>query len=156
MKLNELPQEIQDKLTADRNRWKCHILNKAYGVSAYNENGTRYFEATRRCIGWQDNKTGNSMPFGGGTYWEVLYGEIRWTHRTRRDPLGNIYHEYQWVRSNTFSKTTNTDTGELIEIPRTLKTKKEVMDLLKKLEFKGFKDLKTDKFYAPAPIAVYV
>lgn len=155
MKLQELPQEIQDKLVADRNGWKGHITSGAYGVAAYNQNGTRFFEATRNCVGWQDTKTGNSMPFGGGTYWVIRYGEVRWRRSVRRDPLGNRYTEYEWVNSNTYCRTTNNITGEIVEIPHTVGTKKEVMAILKKLEFMGFKDLRTDKFYAPKTITVY-
>lgn len=154
MKLSELPHEIQDKLIADRNNWKGHIASGSYGVTAYNQNGTRFFSASRRCISWYDTK-GHSMPFGGGTYWEVHYGEMKWCRRDRRDPLGEHYVEYSWVRSTTFCKTTNSATGETIEIPREIGTKKEVMALLKKLGFMGFTDLQSDQFEGPKTIEIY-
>lgn len=140
MKLNELPQEIQDKLIADREEWKGKLASGAYYVTAYNKNGTRFFSATRRCVGWQDTKSGNSMPFGGGTYWIVKYGEMRWVHRKLRNPLGEVEHVYEWVPGPCYGRVTMT-TGESIEIPSQLATKKEVMALLKKLEFKGFTNL---------------
>lgn len=156
MKLNELPQDIQNKLIADRNNWKGHIASGSYGVTAYNQNGTRFFSANRRCIGWQHNEYANcSMPFGGGTYWEIKYGQIQWTYKRRKDPLGETYTEYQWVRSKYFCRTTNEETGEVVEIPTRLNTKKEVMALLKKLEFMGFKNLSNDPFESPQTIEIY-
>lgn len=154
MKLHELPQEIQDKLNADRDNWKGHIASGAYGVTAYNSFGTRYFTATRRCVGWADTK-GHSMPFGGGTYWEIRYGEMKWRHSVRRDPLGQRYDEYYWVHSTSYAKVTNPETGEVVEIPHTLDTKKEVMALLKKIAFKGFDDLSKEQFLTPKTIEIY-
>jgi len=156
MKLNELPQEIQDKLIADREEWKGKLASGAYYVTAYNKNGTRFFSATRRCVGWQDTKSGNSMPFGGGTYWVIRYGAIQWQHKVRRDPFGQVYDEYSWVRSKIFSKTTNPETGEVIDIPSELGTKKDVVALLAKLGFMGFTDLNAvDSIPAPKTIEVY-
>lgn len=142
MKLNELPQEIQDKLIADREEWKGTITSGGYSVAAFNKQGTRYFSAIRRCVSWQDTKTGNSMPFGGGSYWIVKYGEMRWVHRKLRNPLGEVEHEYEWVLGPHYGSVV-TKNGEHIEIPDQLATKKEVMALLKKLEFKGFTDLRS-------------
>ena len=156
MKLNELPQEIYDKMIADANNWKGKLASNAYGVMAYNQAGTRFFSATRRCIGWQDTKSGNSMPFGGGTYWVIRYGAIQWQHKVHRDPLGQVYDEYSWVRSKVFSKITNSKTGEAIDIPSELGTKKEVVALLAKLGFMGFADLNAvDSIPAPKAIEVY-
>jgi hypothetical protein len=154
MKLHELPQEIQDKLNADRDGWKGHVASGAYGVTAYNKLGTRYFMATRRCVSWYDLK-GHSMPFGGGTYWEVRYGEMKWSHNVRRNPLGERYDEYSWVHSTTYRSVTNPETGEVVEIPGRLDTKKEVMALLKKLEFKGFDELSKEQFFSPKAIEIY-
>ena len=95
------------------------------------------------------------MPFGGGTYWEIKYGQIQWQHKVRRDPLGEKYDEYMWVRSKFFARTTNVTTGEVIEIPTTLNTKKEVMELLKKLEFMGFVNMVEGSFQDAKPIEIY-
>lgn len=154
MKLHELPQEIQDKLNADRDNWKGHLASGAYGVTAYNKFGTRYFTATRRCVGWADTE-GHSMPFGGGTYWEIRYGEMKWSHNVCRDPLGQRYDEYHWVHSTSYAKVTNPETGEVVEIPSRLDTKKEVMTLLKKIAFKGFDELSKEQFLTPKSIEIY-
>lgn len=143
MKLNELPQEIQDKLIVDRDNWKGTISQNGYHVLAFNNRGTRYFSANRRCVGWQDTKTGNSMPFGGGTYWEVKYGVMQWAHRKHRNPLGELEHEYMWVYGTRYYNIRRTTDGVLINIPDKLNTKKEVMAILKKLEFMGFTDLRS-------------
>ena len=156
MKLNELPQEIQDKLIADRENWKGKLASCAYHVTAYNKNGTRFFSATRRCVGWQDTKTGNSMPFGGGTYWEVKYGVMQWVHRKHRNPLGELAHEYMWVHGTRYYNIRRTTDDVLINIPDKLDTKKEVMAILKKLEFMGFSDLNVvDSIPTPKTIEVY-
>lgn len=155
MTLKELPQKIQDLLENDRDNWKGKIASDSYSVIAYNRAGNRFFTARRRCIGWQDKNNGNSMPFGGGSYWEIHYGKMQWYDKSRRDPLGGRYTEYGWAKGLCFSKVTNTDTDETIDIPKELGTKKEVMDLLKKLEFKGFADLKNEPIESPKSFNVY-
>ena len=142
MKLNELPQAIQDMLNADRDEWKGTITQDGYHVMAYNKTGTRFFMANRHCVGWQDNETGNSMPFGGGSYWKVAYGVMNWQHTKHRNPLGEVEDRYEWVRGKTFGSVAKED-GTSVVIPNELCTKKEVMTLMKELGFKGFTDLRS-------------
>lgn len=144
MKLNELPQNIQNELNADRDNWKGTIQQNGYKVIAFNKKGTRFFIATRHCIGWQDTNTGNSMPFGGGTYWKVRYGIMNWKKITSRNPIGEVEVKYIWVRGKTYSSITKTD-GSILEIPAELSTKKEVMKILKQLDCRDFVNLQSIK-----------
>lgn len=124
MTLQDLPQEIQNKLRSSRlelhNTWKC---NDAYHVCFTDATGTRYFAADRVCMAWNNNH-GAYMPFGGGTYWKIRYGKILWDRR--KDALGYDY-EYFWVRSGKiFNKSANGT-----DVPKTVGTKKEVMEIAK-------------------------
>ena len=122
MQLSDLREDIQQQLLAERttlcSKWK---VNTPYQVCFTNAEDTRYFTAVRRQLSWNDDK-GNYMPFGGGSVWHITYGKILWS-RTKK-PMGGF--DYIWVRSNkTFGKSANGT-----EIPKTLATKAEVMQLL--------------------------
>lgn len=79
MKLDDLDIEIKNELLEQRkelcSKWK---QNSAYDICFTNTDGTRYFKAKRVVLSWNDDK-GHYMPFGGGTYWQIRYGKIKWT-----------------------------------------------------------------------------
>ena len=127
MTLNELPQEVQDKL----NEMRSHLhetekVNGAYHIILVNKEGTRYFVARRCCIGWVDKRKGhtNTMPFGGGTYWKLQYGPVMWDRR--KNPVGEW--DYYWCvpSSKRYAKSING-----VEIPSRVDTKKEVLAIAK-------------------------
>lgn len=125
MTLNDLDIETRNRLVKMRNElsktWK---ENSAYRICFTNPEGTRYFSAIRKVISWNDDK-GHYMPFGGGSYWQIKYGKIKWT--TEKDPIGGKV--YLWVKSReTFSKSANSTI-----IPKEVKTKKEVLEIAKKI-----------------------
>ena len=126
MTLNELPQEIQDKL----NEMRSHLnedehRNDAYNVILVNKEGTRYFFAKRVCESWNDDK-GHYMPFGGGTHWNIQYGPVMWNRR--KNPVGEW--DYYWCvpSSKRYTKSMNGT-----EIPSRVGTKKEVLSIAKSI-----------------------
>ena len=123
MKFNELPQEVQERLTKERLQLHAKGLNTAYRVEAYNEQGTRFFMAYRCSRSWNDDK-GHYMPFGGGTYWRVSFGKMAF--EKRRDPLGG--YTYELAKGITFARSANGT-----DIPQMLETKKEVLEVMKKI-----------------------
>lgn len=127
MKFSELPMEFQEKLNKERENYKGLKINTGYEVLIYNETGTRYLHARRCCMAWSDNK-GNAMPFGGGSYWKVVYGAIQF--RATKNPLGG--RTYEWCEGKQFSSRTRED-GTVVEINHHIGTKKEVMELVKAL-----------------------
>ena len=123
MKFSELPKDVQVYLTAERLKMKNRNCSTAYDIVLYNAEGTRYFRAHRCSIPWWDNK-GNSMPFGGGTYWDIYYGCVQF--RRERNPLGE--YDYRLVEGKQYSRSMNGT-----PIPQKLSTKKEVMELVQKI-----------------------
>lgn len=123
MKLNELPQAIQEKLQADRKVLAQKHINTAYTIELYNEAGTRYFRAKRCCQSWADTN-GNYMPFGGGTYWIIFYGAVQF--RATKSCMGTV--EYELVNGKRYDKSAN---GTVI--PKQLQTKKQVIDLINQI-----------------------
>ena len=123
MKLSELPSEVQQQLAKQRNELSGKRINTAYRVELYNADGTRYFEALRRCQSRNDDK-GNYMPFGGGTYWTIRYGAVQWV--IRKDPLGG--KAYELCNGKQYCKSAN---GTWI--PKSLSTKKEVLALVNRI-----------------------
>lgn len=125
MKLDDLDIKIKNELLEQRkelcSKWK---QNSAYDICFTNTDGTRYFKAKRVVLSWNDDK-GHYMPFGGGTYWQIRYGKIKWA--TEKNPIGGTV--YVWVQSReTFSKSAN---GTVI--PNEVKTKKEVLEIAKQI-----------------------
>lgn len=117
MNLSELPQDVQDELLAERKELlHTRKVNTPWQVVFVNKEGTRYFKAWRKndyqkwsgCSGW----------------WNVRYGRIQWS--SERTPLGD--YEYFWMFSKTFSKSQNGT-----EIPREVHTKKDVLEIAKKI-----------------------
>lgn len=122
--INDLPIEVRNELYAKRAKLskKWHI-NSAYEVRFTNAEGTRYFHARRVCVPWSDDK-GHCMNYGGGTYWMVSYGVIK--ARKERHPMGC---SYEWGESSPrFTKSANGT-----EIPSKVATKKEVLEIAKKI-----------------------
>lgn len=121
--INDLPIEVQNELNAKRAELskKWHI-NSAYEVRFTNAEGTRYLYARRVSVPWHDNK-GNYMNFGGGTYWTVSYGVIK--ARKERRAMG---FTYEWCESQRYTKSANGT-----EIPSKVATKKEVLEIAKKI-----------------------
>ena len=125
MKLDDLDIKIKNELLEQRkelcSKWK---QNSAYDICFTNTDGTRYFKAKRVVLSWNDDK-GHYMPFGGGTYWQIRYGKIKWA--TEKNPIGGTV--YVWVQSReTFSNSAN---GTVI--PNEVKTKKEVLEIAKQI-----------------------
>lgn len=120
MKFSELPKQVQEKLTKDKEDLYLKKINISYEVLVYNEAGTRFFNARRNQSSWQDNN-GNYMPYGGGSKWTIKYGEM--VFRTCRNPFGEIDAELRMGK--TFGKSSN---GTVI--PKSVGTKKEVLALI--------------------------
>lgn len=122
MTFNELPTAVQQQLNNERLALKNKNRNDAYTILLYNEQGSRYFYARREQRGWYDTKTGNSMPFGGGSYWRIAYGRVQF--EVRKDPLGGKY--YELCNGERFTKAANGT-----EVLRAVPTKKDVLDIAK-------------------------
>lgn len=123
MKINDLPAEVQQKLAKQRAELSNKCINTAYKVELYNADGTRYFTAYRCCKSWNDDK-GHYMPFGGGSVWFIHYGAVQCG--VRKDPLGG--KEYELYNGKQFGKSVNGT-----EIPKSLNTKKEVLELVNRI-----------------------
>ena len=120
MKLSELPQDIQDQLKEERKqlyiKWR---RNTSHEVCFTDKEGTRYFYASRKL----DNPTPGMGCYGSST-WYIRYGKILWGTRELGwgfDPI------YEWrCTGQIFGKSANGT-----EIPRWVKSKKEVMAIIK-------------------------
>lgn len=123
MKLSELPTEIQQQLAHEKLLLPSRKRNTGYEVLLYNAEGTRYFYAKRYCAPWWDDK-GHYMPFGGGTYWEIAYGAVQF--RKYKSCCGTT--EYELCDGKRYGKSANGT-----EIPRRLGSKKEVLELIRKI-----------------------
>ena len=121
MKLQELPKEIQQGLIEERKTLceKWH-RNTPWEVCFVNEDGTRFFHAYRK------NDFAGYGSISG--WWIVRYGEIRWRH-TYKNEWGFEEEKYEWVESRkTYSIAANGT-----QIPSDVHTKKDVLDLVKKI-----------------------
>jgi hypothetical protein len=123
MKFEELPIETQEKLRGERENLFHKNINDPYHIEVYNKKGTRYLVATRAQKSWNDNK-GNYMPFGGGSEWTVRYGEVQF--RGYINPVGK--RDYELCNGKEYRKSLNGT-----EIPKKIGTKKEVLELIKKI-----------------------
>lgn len=103
--LDDLDIEIKNELLEQRkelcSKWK---QNSAYDICFTNTDGTRYFKAKRVVLSWNDDK-GHYMPFGGGTYWQIRYGKIKWTTEKKSNwryglcmgsITGNVFKICKW------------------------------------------------------------
>ena len=151
MTLTELPAQEQEFLQNERNSFKGKIVkNDGWGFRAYNADGTRYFVATRQCVGWQDTKTGNSMPFGGGNYWEIRYGKLQFSRRSKQAPVPGKDVTLMWVDGTVYTSIRldeGTPAEHVFYIPREVATKKDVLAFYKefvKESKRGFPELKKE------------
>ena len=108
MNLNELPQDIQDRLREERTqlyiKWR---KNTSHEICFTDKAGTRYFYAKRKL----------DSTLGGA------YGKILWDIRV----IGWGIECHEWkMTGHKFGKSSN---GTVI--PSRIKTKKEVMDVAK-------------------------
>ena len=131
MTFQELPAEVQERLTKDRQALAGKIRNDAYTIHIYDAAGKRYLYARRCCKAWGEvrNNHACSMPFGGGTYWTIKYGAVQFTRR--RNPLGIM--DYELCDGKTYCKSANGTS-----IPTQVETKKEVIDIIKRIGIFNF------------------
>lgn len=123
MKFSELAKDIQDRLIQERKNLHSKNINTSYEVLVYNEAGTRFFNARRVQGSYQDNR-GNYMPFGGGSKWNLRYGEVGW--RSFRNPVGEL--DAELCTGRLFGKSSNGT-----QIPKSVSSKKEVLDLINQI-----------------------
>lgn len=121
MKFSELKKEYQQDLNQQIDKLVSIVRNTPYVVNVYTK--TRHFYARRVAKSWKDDK-GNYMPFGGGSYWKVIYCSLGFARRL--DPFGGIYYEI--VDDKQFTRK-----GDVIIENKA--TKKEVLELAKQLGF---------------------
>ena len=121
MKFSELKQEYQQDLNRQIDKLVGSTKNTPYMIDVYTR--TRHFYARRVCKCWSDDR-GSSMPFGGGSYWMVVYCSLAFSRMI--DPCGGVYYEI--VNGQQFSRK-----GDLIIENK--ESKKEVLELAKKLGF---------------------
>lgn len=121
MKFSELEKKHQEDLMQQIDKLVSVVRNTPYLVDVYSK--TRHFYATRVCRSWNDDK-GHYMPFGGGSYWKVVYCSLAFSRRI--DPFGGIYYEI--VNGKQFASK-----GDVIVENKG--TKKEVLELARQLGF---------------------
>lgn len=121
MKISELPIEVQNQLAEERKALANKVSHDGYSVMLYNADGTRYFSARRYQRMWANDK-GAYMPFGGGSYWKVLYGCVQFAKF--KNPVGEW--DYHLIDGKTYGKSAN---GTVI--PSQVETKKDVMAIAK-------------------------
>ena len=131
MKYSELPEEIRKKLDEELNQLKNKLVtNNAFEISLYSKKGTRYFHARRHVCSSRVGKNKEyDFRFGGKNYWEVSYWGMG--VREQKNPFGEKeYHLHAGIK---YGSKTNSK-GEVIEIPKELDTKAEVLKLIEALE----------------------
>lgn len=117
--LSDLPEDIQSKLRGQRLKLKDEwYQNDSYNICFVNNEGTRYFRATRKAL------SGQYGPFGGGSQWIISYGKILFG-------VGQVIMgipQYEWKKSGIMSKSKN---GTII--PKVVNTKKEALEIAKSI-----------------------
>jgi hypothetical protein len=122
MKLQDLPIDVQEKLRKDMLALKNKNENGAYRIQLYSNDGTRYFIAKRKQPTrgeWRDKPI-----WDGRSYWHIRYGRVDF--RSKR-MWGEVW--YELCNGQRFNKSRNG-----VEIPEYLDKKKDVIELIKKLE----------------------
>ena len=115
MKFSELPQEWQDKLNEDRKKLHLKYVSGKWDLLVYNKEGTRYF--------WAHYITATGRY--EYPYWVVEYGPVGF--RIETDKKGNTV--YVLCRSQKhYAKSLNGT-----EIPGTVRTKKEAIEVMNKI-----------------------
>jgi len=115
MKFYELPLEWQEKLSEERPKLhKRNHIGKS-SVILYNEEGTRFFYASY-CSGmWR----------GDCPRWYVNYGAVQFA-RKYDDTGRGVEYEWRWGKKYTQS-------ANGTDIPRWVRTKKDVLELVEKI-----------------------
>lgn len=119
----QLPQEYQDQLARMRSELKDE--NTPFAVTLYNKTGKIAFYARRCQHSWDDHKTGNHLPFGGGSYWTIRCCSIQW--RPRKDLMGGGF-TLELCDGPRYGKY-----GDGKVIPAEVSTKKEVLALAREI-----------------------
>lgn len=122
MTFQELPIEVQEQLRKDRLALKEKNFNGAYRIILYSNDGSRYFIAKRKQP--THGEWGGKPIFDGHSYWEIKYGRVEIKAKRM---WGDIF--YELCNGVRFKKSKNG-----VEIPEYLDKKKDVIELIKKLE----------------------
>jgi hypothetical protein len=122
MTLQELPMDVQEQLRKDRLALKNKNTNGAYRIRLWSNDGTRYFFADRKQNVWGEWR--GKPIFDGHSYWHIRYGRVE--IKAKRMWGDTFYELCNGVR---FKKSRNG-----VEIPEYLDKKKDVIELIKKLE----------------------
>lgn len=122
MTFQELPIDVQEKLKKDRLALKDKNVNGAYRIRLWSNDGTRYFFADRKQPVW--GEIGGKPIFDGRSYWKIRYGMVEIKAKRM---WGDIF--YELCNGQGFYKSKNG-----VEIPKYLDKKREVLELIKKLE----------------------
>lgn len=120
MNFNELPENVQVSLRKDKEQYVSKRINDGYTIHLYSTDGTRYVYARRHALASQ------YMSFGGGSYWTIQYGKVQF--EGYKNPVGE--RDYRWCDGKAFGSITKSD-GSVVEIPRRVDTKQEVINVIK-------------------------
>ena len=123
-KLSELTESEQRYIT---NEWErlCerYNINTSEHIFFQKTNG-RFFRAERGRI------SASRYSGSAGGYWAIVYGNCKvWGFR--KNPFGEYDPEPTEKRFGSLTK----ENGEIVTIPKTVKTKKEALELARKLGF---------------------
>lgn len=122
MTLQELPIDVQEQLRKDRLALKKKNVNGAYQIILYSNDGTRYFIAKRKQPTRGEWK--GKPIWDGRSYWHIRYGIVEVKAKRM---WGDIF--YELCNGQRFCKSRNG-----VEIPEYIDKKKDVIELIKKLE----------------------
>lgn len=132
----DIPDSYKARIEANKEKARGTLYSDGHSVLAINNNGDRFFYAKRKNPSYS---AGNGFEIKGGLgqYWEVRYGLLG----AKKSFIREFGYIYEYGRLKNYSSTNGED-GSVIQIPKQVPTKKEVMEILNKLEFKGFANLK--------------
>lgn len=119
MKFSELPIRVQEQLKKDMIELKGKSYHNQHNIEFYNKFCTRYFVAVRDT--WNKEKD-KCCPYGGGSMWKIYYGIVGFEKYKHKEEI-----KYRLSNSIPFSKVKD------YEIPRSVKTKKEVLEVVNKI-----------------------
>jgi len=130
MKFEELPIEVQERLKAEIAEQANTFSDGAFFLKIYSKNGLRWIYAYRS-VGDCVNKNGNPWRLGGPQNWTISYGAVQF--ESYKNPCGE--KSWRLYEGKTFRSTKLKD-GTVIEVPRTLPKKKDVLEFIS--TFPGF------------------
>lgn len=122
MTFQELPMEVQEQLRKDMLALKNKNTNGAYHIRLWSNDGTRYFFADRKQPTRGEWK--GKPIWDGRSYWHIRYGRVDFISKRM---WGEVW--YELCNGVRFKKSRNG-----VEIPEYLDKKKDVIELIKKLE----------------------